>query len=100
MSYNKDMSCTENYSFLKAMVLSFFKGTWCISQCQVIDVIGNVLAVKQKESLWFMQLKSKKSARLLPSTGPFSMFSEREGEQFGWKMQRPGFSWAKVALFL
>ncbi len=100
MSYNKDMSCTKNDSFLKAMVLRFFKGIWCISQCQVIDVIGKVLAVKQKDSLWFMQLKSKKSARLLTSTGPFSMFSQREGEKFGWKTQRPGFSWAKVALFL
>lgn len=56
--------------------------------------------MRQKDNLWLMQLKSKKSARSLPSPGPFSMFSEREGEKFGWKMQRPGFALAKGTLFL
>lgn len=55
--------------------------------------------MRWKDNLWFMQLKNKKSARSLPSPGPFSMFSEREGEKFGWKMQRPGFAWANGTLF-
>lgn len=55
--------------------------------------------MRRKDNLWFVQLKSKKSARLLPSPGLFSMFSESEGEKFGWKIHRPGFAWAKQTLF-
>jgi len=90
MSCNKEISCTKKGIFLRQWCL-VFKGTWYVSQCHAIDVIGNILAMRRKDNLWFMQLKNKKSARSLPSPGPFSM---REGEKFGWKMQRPGFAWA------
>lgn len=76
---------TAKRFFCVVMVLGF-NGTWCVSQRQGIDVIGNLPAMRRRGILWFVQLRRKISQVVSLTWAVFHVL-----EKSGWKTQSPGF---------